>query len=68
MMFFDEYKELAAKDQQIAEKKLRQAAHNWALSMAYNKLYGSFFRDFNKGREDVYSPACGTQYSRNEMG
>jgi len=55
MMFFDEYREFHTKEEQIAEKKLRQAAHNWTLSMAYNKLYGSFFRDFNKGREDVYS-------------
>ncbi|MFZ5857196.1 MAG: tetratricopeptide repeat protein [Chloroflexota bacterium] len=55
MMFFDEYREAHAKDSQLAEKRLRQAAHNWALSMAYNTLYGNNFRDFNKGREDVYS-------------
>jgi tetratricopeptide (TPR) repeat protein len=55
MMFFDEYQELQAKDSQLAEKRLRQAAHNWTLSMAYNKLYGNAFRDFSKGREDVYN-------------
>jgi tetratricopeptide (TPR) repeat protein len=54
MMFFDEYKELQTKDRQMAEKKLRQAAHNWTLSMAYNTLYGNNFRDFNNGRENVY--------------
>jgi tetratricopeptide (TPR) repeat protein len=55
MMFFDEYREACTKDPQLAEKKLRQAAHNWTLSMAYNTLYGKNFRDFNKGREDIYS-------------
>jgi hypothetical protein len=54
MMYFDEYK-LHTKDLQQAEKKLRQMAHNWVLSMAYNRLYGNHFRDFSKGREDVYS-------------
>lgn len=55
MMFFDEYRDPHNKSLQLEETKLRQAAHNWALSMAYNKLYGNNFRDFNKGREDVYS-------------
>ncbi len=56
MMSFDEYRKAQfLKDLQAAEKNLRQAAHNWALSMAYNNLYGNFFRDFNKGREDVYN-------------
>ena len=55
IMFFDEYKELKTKDPQMAEKKLRQAAHNWTLSLAYDILYGSNFRDSSKGREDVYS-------------
>ena len=55
MMYFDEYRDAHNKDLKLAEKKLRQASHNWALSMAYNILYGSNFRDFNKGREDVYS-------------
>jgi tetratricopeptide (TPR) repeat protein len=55
MMVFDEYREARAKDLHLAEKKLCRAAHNWTLSMAYNKLYGSVFRDFSKGREDVYT-------------
>jgi hypothetical protein len=54
MMFFDEYREVHTKDPYLAETKLREAAHYWTLSMAYNKLYGTSFRDFNKGREDVY--------------
>lgn len=54
MMFFDEYL-ACAKEPQFAETKLRQAAHNWTLAMAYNALYGSVFRDFSKGREDVYN-------------
>jgi hypothetical protein len=56
LIYFDEYKEAAArKDKRQAEQKLRQAAHNWTLSMAYNKLYGQDFRDFAKGRDDAYS-------------
>lgn len=55
MIFFDEYKEAnRLKNKALAEQKLRQAAHNWTLSMAYNRLYGEDFRDFAKGRDDVY--------------
>lgn len=53
MMFFDEYLE-AAKASSEAKQKLQQAAHNWTLSMAYNTLYSKDFRDFKKGREDIY--------------
>jgi tetratricopeptide (TPR) repeat protein len=53
MMFFDEYLN-SPKDSQLSKQKLQQAAHNWTLSMAYNTLYGKDFRDFKKGREDVY--------------
>lgn len=52
-MFFDEYLN-APKDSQLSRQKLQQAAHNWTLSMAYNTLYSKDFRDFKKGREDVY--------------
>lgn len=55
MMFFDEYRRAHVKDPQLAEQKLRQAAHNWTLSMAYDSLYGNNFRDANKGREDIYN-------------
>jgi len=55
MMVYDEYRDVRANDPEKAQKKLRQAAHNWTISMAYNKLYGSVFRDFSKGRDDVYS-------------
>lgn len=55
MIYFDEYKQAdRVKDRETAERKLRQAAHSWTLSMAYNSLYGQDFRDFAKGREDVY--------------
>ena len=55
MIYFDEYKQAdKSKDKEKAEMKLRQAAHNWTLSMAYNSLYGNDFRDFAKGREGVY--------------
>jgi tetratricopeptide (TPR) repeat protein len=55
MIHFDQYKQAnRAKQKPEAERKLRQAAHNWTLSMAYNSLYGKSFRDFTKGREDVY--------------
>jgi tetratricopeptide (TPR) repeat protein len=65
MMFFDEYRESHVKDPNLAETKLRQAAHNWTLSMAYNKLYGNYFRDFNKGRDDVYAKLA--ELNLNEM-
>lgn len=55
MMYFEEYKSLLKKDPELSQERLHQAAHNWALSMAYNRLYGNFFRDFNKGREDIYN-------------
>jgi len=56
MMLFDEYRKAQFfKDLYVAEQKLRQAAHNWTISMAYYKLYGSNFRDLRKGREDIYS-------------
>lgn len=55
MIYFDEYKQAnLEKDKAKAEHMLRQAAHYWTLSMAYNSLYGRDFRDFTKGREDVY--------------
>lgn len=55
MIHFDQYKIAnRAKQKREAEQKLRQSAHNWTLSMAYNSLYGKSFRDFTKGREDVY--------------
>lgn len=53
MMFFDEYLS-APKDSPLAKQKLQQAVHNWVLSMAYNTLYSKDFRDFKKGREDIY--------------
>lgn len=52
-MFFDEYLK-APKDSPLAKQKLQQAAHNWTLSMAYNTLYSKDFRDYKKGREDIY--------------
>lgn len=56
LMLFDEYrKALFFKDLFVAEQKLRQAAHNWTISMAYYKLYGSNFRDLRKATEDIYS-------------
>jgi tetratricopeptide (TPR) repeat protein len=55
MNYFDQYKQAdTIKDRLQAEERLRQAAHNWTLSMAYNSLYGKDFRDFTKGREEVY--------------
>jgi tetratricopeptide (TPR) repeat protein len=55
MIFFDEYKQAdREKNKPLAEERLRQAAHNWTLSMAYNSLYGKDFRDFTKGREEIY--------------
>ena len=55
MLHFDQYMQANREDDKIlAKEKLRQAAHNWTLSMAYNSFYGKNFRDFNKGREDVY--------------
>lgn len=55
MIHFDEYKQInGLKEKNMAEQKLRQAAHNWTLSMAYNSLYGKDFRDFAKGRDKVY--------------
>lgn len=54
IMSFDNYRDAHTKDPMLAEQRLRQAAHSWTLSMAYNKLYESNFRDFIKGREEVY--------------
>ncbi|MBI3167645.1 MAG: hypothetical protein HYZ22_04155 [Chloroflexi bacterium] len=52
-MFFDEYLN-TSKDSPLAKQKLQQAAHNWTLSIAYNTLYSEDFRDFKKGRENIY--------------
>jgi len=66
MIHFSQYKQAnQTKRRPEAEQKLRQAAHNWTLSMAYNSLYGKDFRDFTKGREDVYE--CLEQLNTEEM-
>jgi tetratricopeptide (TPR) repeat protein len=66
MIRFDQYKQAdRAKAKGEAQQRLRQAAHNWTLSMAYNSLYGEDFRDFTKGREDVYE--CLEQLNLEEM-
>ena len=66
MIHFSQYKQAnQAKRRAEAEQKLRQAAHNWTLSMAYNSLYGKDFRDFTKGREDVYE--CLEQLNTEEL-
>ncbi|MDL1944330.1 tetratricopeptide repeat protein [Chloroflexi bacterium CFX2] len=55
MIYFDEYKQAdKMKKKDESEQRLRQAAHNWTLSMAYNNLYGKDFRDFAKSRKQVY--------------
>jgi tetratricopeptide (TPR) repeat protein len=55
LLHFDQYKKaIRMKNKSEAQHKLRQAAHNWTLSMAYNSLYGKDFRDFTKGREVIY--------------
>ena len=54
MIHFDAYRQANRTNKVEAEKKLRQAAHDWTLSMAYNSLYGKDFRDFSKGREQAY--------------
>lgn len=65
-IYFDQYEQANRKKQKSeAEGKLRQAAHNWTLSMAYNSLYGKDFRDFAKGREDVYK--CLNELNNEEM-
>jgi tetratricopeptide (TPR) repeat protein len=64
---FDEYNKAdRAKDKTESEKKLRQAAHNWTLSLAYNSLYGKDFRDFGKARRDIYE--CLNDLNSEEMG
>ena len=66
MIHFSQYKQAnQAKQRAEAEQKLRQAAHNWTLSMAYNSMYGRDFRDFTKGREGVYE--CLEQLNTQEM-
>lgn len=55
MIYFDEYRQAdLAKKKEESEARLRQAAHNWTLSMAYNSLYEKDFRDFAKSRGEVY--------------
>jgi len=66
MIHFYQFKQAdEVKRRPEAEQKLRQAAHNWTLSMAYNSLYGKGFRDFTKGREDIYE--CLEQLNTEEM-
>lgn len=64
---FDQYRLADKMKNKIqAELNLRHAAHNWTLSMAYNSLYGKDFRDFMKGREEVYE--CLEYINMEELG
>jgi tetratricopeptide (TPR) repeat protein len=54
-MHYDGYKQADSERNRVkAEERLRQAAHNWTLAMAYNSLYSTSSRDFTKGQDEVY--------------
>ena len=54
-MAFDRFKEARELlDQQRADEHLHIAGQKWALSMAYNELYGKDFRDIIGGRTQIY--------------
>lgn len=52
---FDRYRDhIEAGEIEKAHMELREATRIWTLSLAYNRRYGEDYRDFNKGKQELY--------------